>query len=264
MPCRRVARIAVAVATAVGCYSPNITSGGFLCSDAGACPEGFRCSSVDRKCYKGDAGPEVRMCTDAAPIQPVCSDDPASGQACNPACQRGCMCSDRCTVASGVATCKVGGSKPAGASCDSSNDDCAPGLGCVKECGLETSRCLQFCRIDGDCPNSLGCGLLPGGKFPVCEAPPEPCDPVGSEAATSCPHPGLGCYVSSGTTLCDCPGSVADGEVCTVFNSCAPGLQCLTMAGASRCRQVCRGASDCLPPNTRCAQVAGGFGYCAQ
>src|SRR6185436_17082737 len=104
-----------------------------LCSDAGACPEGLYCAG-DRRCYKPDSGPEVRMCMDAAPISSPCNDQPATGQSCHPTCQTGCQCSDRCTVVGNASVCKApGGSKPLGTSCNVNDDDCARGLGCVRE-----------------------------------------------------------------------------------------------------------------------------------
>jgi hypothetical protein len=255
--------LAAAIASgAFACYSPNVASGGFFCSDAGACPEGFRCMP-DRKCYKPDSGPEVRMCMDAAPITSACDEGPASGQACNPTCQKGCLCNDRCTVVGNNSTCKAGGSKALGTACNVNDDDCAPGLGCVRECGSGFGRCFQFCRSAADC--AIGnCDVPVGSQHMACEVRAQTCDPVGAAAATSCPHPALGCYVSGGTTICDCPGSGQPDGPCTIFNSCAPGYQCLQRAGdpGPRCRQVCHNSNDCAAPTPRC-EPAGAFGFCA-
>src|SRR6187401_2196120 len=105
----RMALLSAAVAAAGGCFKPNVASGGFFCSDAGACPEGLYCNSIDRRCYRPDSGPGVRMCMDAAPISPSCGDPPASGQVCHPTCQTGCQCSDRCTVVGNMSACKPAG-----------------------------------------------------------------------------------------------------------------------------------------------------------
>ena len=59
--------MALMAAVALGCFRPSVLSGGFTCSDAGLCPEGFQCVSTDHRCYKRDAGPETISCQTAPP-----------------------------------------------------------------------------------------------------------------------------------------------------------------------------------------------------
>jgi len=164
----RFALLALVVAAAAACYKPNIMNGGLGCSDAGTCPEGFVCSPIDNHCYKPDAGPSCPA--NMAHVTPLCSDPPASGSVCNPACQTGCACG-RCTVVGTVTACTVVGPKTEGSLCNPAADDCASGLGCVRElCGTNVARCRKFCRLKPDCSGNEFCSDIFGPAY-VCQAP---------------------------------------------------------------------------------------------
>jgi hypothetical protein len=258
---RRIALLVVLAAAA--CYRPNIQNGGFFCADGGVCPEGFRCNTMDNRCYQGDAGPEVQMCTDAAPATfSVCSDPPVGGE-CSPACQNGCTCG-RCAVVAGASACINVGPKMVGEACNTAADDCGTGLGCLKECGSNLGRCFQFCGPNTACSGNLLCNVpIPATTFMACDVAPSSCNPVGSAAATSCPHSAVACYVSGADTKCDCPGTAMADKDCAVFNDCIPGYQCVSQSGKTTCRQVCQTAADCTPPNTRCVPSGGNYGFCS-
>jgi hypothetical protein len=259
----RKALLALAVVASAACYRPNIVNGGLFCSDAGTCPEGFVCNSIDGRCYKPDAGPS---CTDAKPhVTALCADEPATGSLCNPACQRGCTCG-QCTVVAGadggvgVAQCASIGTKAEGNLCNLAADDCAPGFVCFREnCGTNLGRCRKFCRMDQDCPTSVYC-TISSGPATVCEdVPSQTCDPV---LGTGCPDP-LVCYVRGVQTSCECPGMVPNGSTCTSDTSCSPGSRCVRVGTDVLCRPVCAlsGGNTCLPP-TSCLPIGLQYGYC--
>jgi hypothetical protein len=246
---------------AIGCYRPNVLSGGLVCAvgeDGGVCPDGFHCSKIDNHCYSGDGGPEVTVCTDASPtLFSVCNDPPPSGSECNPACQTGCTCG-RCTVSGSKAVCTTPGSKAVGELCDLTNDNCAVGLGCVKDgCGTNLGRCRQFCRSSAECTG--GCNLLVGA-ISVCEPPSQSCNPVG--AGSGCPDPALTCYLEGTTTICDCGGSLAEGMGCTFSSECAPGMTCIGFMGSPSCHVVCSGQQDCSSGQVCDKTIGGTFGFC--
>src|SRR5690348_11448597 len=81
-----------------GCYKPNIIDGGLMCNGQ-QCPDGFSCAQ-DHRCYSN-------LNCGAAPVTPLCTDDPASGQPCNPVCQTGCPCG-RCNFDGTKLVCGVG------------------------------------------------------------------------------------------------------------------------------------------------------------
>jgi hypothetical protein len=280
------------------CYSPNIKDGGFKCNlDAGAnnaCPEGFTCDLAVLECWKGkhdggtrdvpvdmpqvaEVGPEVPPppCFDARP-----SCDPSDAGVCDPLCQTGCGCRQKCTVfpdaglGCGQVASNAGGPLDP---CDptAATDTCGPGLVCMTDQCF--GRCYQFCRADKDCPNSFCSRNAPGGLM-ACDVPnADNCNPIGN--STNCPNSAPGCYISFNHpehTLCDCAGGIFPGNPCTGSRSCLPGgLVCVDPThdgGTSLCLPVCQldggsgcaGGAACIPytgsspsnnPNPR-------YGYC--
>jgi hypothetical protein len=96
----------------------------------------------------------------------VCTDLPAAGQACNPACQTGCDCG-RCNVVNGVPKCVPSGSVKLGEICKFGNDDnCAPGLICLQEaCGNGLGRCYRHCARSDQCAGSICQFQIEGTEF---------------------------------------------------------------------------------------------------
>jgi hypothetical protein len=252
--------LALGVAASAACFRPNIKDGGLVCGDGGVCPDDFECSLVDNHCYTRDAGPS---CPANKPhVTPLCTDPPASGSACNPACQTGCACG-RCVVVGTSAECVAVGAKNEGDVCNLASDDCGAGLSCTKEsCGTNLARCRKFCRVDQDCPTVL-CTTRVGPAIVCDDVPAQTCDPV---TGMGCPT-GLSCYVRGTQTTCECPGTIAAGAQCPGGPSCTPGNECITvgMGGTSRCIQVCTipTASAC-PANTSCVLIGNTYGYCGQ
>jgi hypothetical protein len=270
----------------VACYRPNIKDGGFLCNvDAGPsneCPSGFTCdrSFSPPQCWQGphDAGPgdrgpdtaeagrDAEVDADGGPpcfdARPSC--DPSDAGACDPFCQVGCGCREKCEVSDvdGGASYSCA-AVPTGAgglldSCDTQRDNCGPGLVCLDDnCG---GRCYAYCRTDDDCGGSAvsACARTGPGGLMVCDVPNvDSCNPVAGSSA-NCPKNNQGCYISYSRpthTLCDCPGGIRLGYPCTGSRSCLFGALCVdaTGSGTPTCQRVCRlanSAQDCQAPQT--------------
>jgi hypothetical protein len=255
-----MALLAFAVAAAAACYRPNIKDGGLACSDAGTCPEGFSCSMVDNHCWSADAGPS---CAATMPhVASVCSDLPAAGSVCNPACQTGCPCG-RCAVVAGMAKCVDVGTKTEGSVCNPTADDCGTGFGCVKEPCSANGRCRRFCRTQPDCTGKEFCSTVFGPSV-VCDAPSLVCNPLDG---SGCLDPALACYIpGSGSTICECPETGTQGATPCPTPLCAPGFSCVNYMGQAACHQVCDPVNNpTCPANTVCLQGLGqGFGFCGQ
>jgi hypothetical protein len=286
------------VLLAVGCYKPDIQNGGFRCNQNGkACPDGFLCDAPTNTCRRtaSDGGKDIASDTrdggvdtitdgtsdraEVACLPPVAGCTPQAASGCDPVCQTGCPCAEKCSANSaGVVGCHVPLANPrrqAGESCDISaagsatqTDNCAPGLVCLADaCG---SRCYAFCRADGDCPGST-CTRDAGGGVKICDVPLTACNPVGTQAQTACPVSAQGCYVSAAKpdqTMCDCPfGAQGNGASCTFTRDCVPGMLCVDANNTSdlRCHPVCTIGLSCLGcPGASFRTLAGStkYGYC--
>jgi hypothetical protein len=284
---------------ALGCYQPKVVSGKLKCAlSTNACPDGFSC--VAGVCVapgsapggRGAAGGRFGMGGDGGggrgaggvtggggaggavctnPVISLCA-VPATSAACDPVCQTGCDCGLRCNVSNAGLGCEAAtGTKTLGQLCQvaaqTTRDDCAPGLICLKEaCGASLGRCYRFCRDSNMCGASGACAKVvplpngtPSGQR-ACDLTDEACDPY---ATGACPDPALHCYVTGpNQTTCDCPGMPGaegqEGDRCSAYNDCAAGLACLQVAGASQCVRLCRSSADCAS----CAAF-GSVSYCA-
>lgn len=266
MNLHRVAAILVTLSTfALGCYSPNISPGGFACGDGGACPDKFHCASNNR-CYPdGDDRIDMaQVCISDASAPQVCSAAHASGQACNPGCQTGCNGCGWCAVVNGATKCLTGkaGTKDVGASCTPSlESDCMPGLYCQAECG--TGRCYRICDSSDKsvCGTGSLCNVTANSRgdagafsFSLCSIV-STCDAV---AQTGCPS-AFACYPTI-PAECDCPGTIADGQTCQYAAQCGRGSSCIGLnVNTSLCLHTCRTAADC--PSGTCRN-ANPYGYC--
>lgn len=272
------------VAAAVGCFAPKIESGNLHCAPTdNACPDGFICSAgfcvtkVDAAASDLHADGATSDVVDAAsgdkpadaatcpnPVAALCS--PAAGVTgiCDPVCQTGCPCGERCTVSGAGAVCAAqttAGAKMLGQVCMPSTDDCAPGLACLREgCGSNLGRCYRFCRDASMCSSGVACATQVNSSNDMalgqlaCDLAEQTCDPI---AGTGCPDPALSCFVTTaGQTVCDCPGRARrEGDSCRGYDDCALGLACLQSA----CVRLCRSTSDC----STCT-VLGSIRYCAR
>ena len=272
-----------------GCFRPKNLANGYSCPEGGPCPDGLVCSKasphicvssddagVGGKGGKGgggtggkggmggvDAGPD-RPCTGA-----IASCQPTDAGLCDPVCNTGCGCLEKCSVnAAGELTCNgpTAGSPGLLGACAQTNfgskqtDNCAPGQVCAAPRGNQClSRCYQFCRANSDCTNGASCSIDAGGGNSLCDVPPVPCDPV-LHAAMFSQYSGctgnnfIGCYLSSDTlnTVCDCQDSPppnssgAKGDSCTRSRDCFAGLVCYDPTGHDnkKCWKVCRLKGD--------------------
>jgi hypothetical protein len=196
---------------------------------------------------------------------------------CDPVCQWGCRCGERCVIRNGVACVDSSDATLAvGDTCNPQENRCRPGGMCMREardvCG---AHCYQLCRVDSDCgPNRRCTTPLPamgGVTVSACSAPAEGCDPIGAAACTSAGHPAptFACYILTtryaDMTACACAGTKTEGAACQAEHECTPGLECVSlMPGNASCRRVCRlGASGC-PAGQTCTAFPGArvYGFC--
>ncbi len=259
--CRNVAFGIGVVLVALGCYSPNIAQGGFICGADGGCPDKFHCASNNR-CYQGDASIDMLpVCNSDATVKAKCATQAALGQSCNPICQTGCNCG-WCGVVGGATACLTGsaGKKDVGGTCDPSKDsECLPGLYCQPEncpVGTTTGSCYRLCDpadTTDVCGTGSACNVTAkkngGGTFQFLKLCSAACDPV-SQTSPSCPSP-FACYPSGATTTeCDCAGTKGTGISCGLAEDCVPGETCVGPMNGTICRPVCTATAPCASGTT--------------
>jgi hypothetical protein len=309
---------ALAVVFLAGCYNPQIADGGLHCSAAFECPSGFTCRQSDGVCWKQGTIPPIggmggssgvggggtsgtgmggtgntggggsgMVCTTPSgqygPF-PMCM-PPVGATGCDPVCQSGCACNERCKLEAGNPACR-----PEGPvflqqfdSCVPSDDKCRPGTICLQEqmdnpaCG---NHCYRHCRENTDCPNGSKCSVdvnFGNASSPnkVCSPPADGCNPFGPARCVRSdrPYPTFGCYLLSSSfpdvAICDCAGTKKPGEPCMFEHECEPGSECVS-AGTRVCRRVCKVGVMGLPvvggcPATMtCTPFPQGmtYGYC--
>ena len=278
------------------CYNPHIDDGALRCSAASECPSGFDCHASDGHCYRSGGGATGgsgggEMCTVAQGAYgpfPGCT--PEIDQTCDPVCQAGCPCGERCKAEKGGLVCQNESPPFQGLAdpCDASDDSCRPGLVCLIEdadeprhaaCG---AHCYQHCRVDGDCQkvspiSKCGIGVtFPGSnlKLQACTQGPESCKPWGDAlCAKTAERPAgtFACYVLTSApdqTICECAGLVPAGQPCMFEHDCVAGYDCVEGALQDRrCRRMCamggNAEARCPLPQT-CSSFAGStkYGYC--
>jgi hypothetical protein len=317
-----VIRVAALLLALAGCYKPGIGEGDFICGPSGACPSGFKCLG-DNRCYRnsqildaagaggsagasntggsagvgntgGAAGGGTSGGPDTAPAADgsacfrglTCSAGAPAGQKCDPVCQTGCGCQEKCVVANGAALCVPLPDKPADLyeSCQPGMDSCRAGSLCTQENNPACSNhCYRACRADGDCGSNARCtepyldrsGAALGK---VCGPKIDGCNPTGLSPECSNAGPGsrsfptFGCYILDpgveDSTGCDCAGPGEIGQMCEGRHSCKPGLECLaTPAGDFRCRRLCTlpgaglGVVGCPLPTQICKPIGTSLRY---
>jgi hypothetical protein len=307
----RLGTFTLALASAVmGCVNPNAINppNGGECNPTvlDGCPPGFRCDRGSATCQRfssADASADVHV-TDAAAslpdvsvaadgtaadgivcVMPIAGCTPEPGKLCDPVCQTGCGCTEKCSVSTpsigpGVLTCnRPSGTlvRQVGQSCTivaqdkpTQTDDCVSGLVCLQ--GLCGSSCFKHCKVDADCGGKSTCTrTLPGG-FKFCDVEPVACNPVTALGPTGCPGDAQGCYLSATVadeTRCDCPfAAQKQSEPCAVSRDCLPGLVCAAPNGQNNysCQVACiltASANGCRNNDT-CHPINGSasYGYC--
>jgi hypothetical protein len=251
----------VATGLAAGCFNTkNVQSGGLKCAPGGVCPDEFSCNLLDNLCYR-TGGPKACTVAEAqAPFGPFATCPPPTslspGDQCDPVCQSGCLCGQRCQLLgdqAGHYNFKCG-TPPTGTlldnfqPCDTSNDLCKPGLSCLLPPPQSTGcgpQCNRYCRRNVDCPTDSLCGLgaeISGQQsILICTPPAVACNPILQTVAPACSSSLAGntCYVFSSEqpdqTMCDCAGTIAAGAVCTDLHSCVAGYEC----AGGKCQKLC-------------------------
>jgi len=325
VPCLMLGLLVAAAATLLSaCYQPSITNGGLLCSKtAPACPKGYVCSTSGH-CYKAgttptgggggqapgtggaggtdggvdrlDAGSGGSMVDAAADgggkdaevcNQPVANCTPSVPSGCDPVCQTGCGCKEKCSRGvDGVAVCQPsGGFQPVGDSCSISNeglpnqfDNCVPGAMCLTDGSKES--CFAFCNASKDCATYGGLCVnrylsasVTSAFVSVCDPPLKTCDPFASASASNCAN----CYITESSasgvsqTVCE-PWSgprVSTTDTCQSSADCTGKRVCPTQvistaARFHKCSNICdlSGNHSCNPPET-CMLIGNRYGYCS-
>jgi hypothetical protein len=260
---------------AAGCYNPKIDEGAFFCADGGACPEGFGCDQG--RCFKNEKA-AVGLCVPPA----------SSAGTCDLVCQTGCSGGQQCLPMVPKPACmdvKVN-PKAVQASCGAA-DICSAGSLCVPDRGDNAacgSHCFRLCYKNEDCGAASRClDQLTindtGQKYGLCSSDIENCNPIG---VADCgrrdlrPSPPFACYVLSldepDLTVCECAGTIEEGQPCEHMHDCKPGLECVVKDRQSICRQLCTPDGSNLPaviachnPLLRCKKFDNGHGrhgYC--
>ncbi len=278
---------------ASACYTTSsVESGGLLCSTAGTCPDGFACGT-DGRCWKNGTGSTANTCSVADAVAPYgpfagCSaSQPTGTSSCDPVCQNGCPCDQRCIFSSSDSGFVCEGSTPSGSfishlgACNGADvGQCAPGAVCIADQGCP-NLCYQTCRANGDCPSNSRCSknvvyagdqALSGAY--LCSPPVETCDPSGA-AACSSPADGFNCVFVAGltgvgntdATVCDCAAghTEAVGADCSVApDNCQPGSVCMS----GKCHTICsRSASAAACSNGGTCNTlysSSRYGYCSK
>ena len=129
----------------------------------------------------------------------------------------------------------------------------------TENCG---SHCYRFCREDADCgANSRCVGEVSDetGKalYRTCSPRGGNCNPTGTNprcgdnAPADRTFPAFACYIVSpdnaDETVCECAGTIAEGQRCERTYECAPGNECIPIGQDVKCRRLCTPPLSTLP-----------------
>jgi hypothetical protein len=248
---------------AEGCFNPKIPSGSFRCGmpPNKLCPDGQTCVTglcVDSNgADAGGQGGAGGACANA--IAPLCSPMGALSVPCDPVCQTGCPCGQRCSLTADAIKCVAqSGMKGSGEPCTPDSNECAPGFACRREaCGTNLGRCYRLCSSGSDCGPPSVCGIdlhnvaatNAGLKGCNLGEPVPACDPA---LAAGCSPTELACYLTNQQITCDCPGAMPSESPCIFSTDCAPGLTCASVSGHYLCKPVCKAGTICPDATSSC------------
>ncbi len=314
-----VCALAMGVAgTMVGCYNPDLaTKSDLRCAPTGKkCPDSMVCNEVTNFCVAkdssggtggvvatgggggtvvstgGTAGTKMTggtggtaMCIGPLPTASCAASTQTPG-ICDPVCQRGCACDQRCTISGNNPDCvSPRGAVLVGENCNLAPDNCRPGTVCLAEyapkCG---NHCYRYCRTDADCGGGAHCTVSLDSQgtaleYKVCDNAPQTCSPIFGKGSCSDaklhPYPTFGCYLMGSDhpeeATCECAGATKEADACKFERECQPGHTCIEGANDTGfCRKVCplmapaEALTICGGPTFRCASYFGSkqFGYC--
>jgi hypothetical protein len=290
--CLAIAMSLLAVWAIPACYNTSsVENGGLQCGAGNTCPDGFTCRS-NGQCWRKGTGPSAEACAPAkatAPYGPFpsCNAQAIPNSTCDPVCQSGCPCDERCILTSSSTFVCEGGNvnasfiPPFGTCNEPDTNLCAPGAVCIADSAQRCPNlCYKTCRVDVDCPAKSRCtrtaiydngGSLVGGVY-LCSPPVEACNPTGA-AACNAAAAGFKCVFLAGLTgvmntdetVCDCESMHAEavGSACSANpDTCQPGAVCINEV----CRTVCTlGATGTgCPSGYTCAPIynSSRYGYC--
>jgi hypothetical protein len=150
------------------------------------------------------------------------------------------------------------GDREAGETCErfEENDDCDKGFFCMTKTSGSTGEgvCFEFCvpNDPSSCEFGGECMSFNDGVLPLCELE---CDPL----LPDCPQD-WGCYAAFDTFVCAIPGHEDgkgnDGDECYPFQSCVPGLVCVTGDATAGCATdtCCTPFCDLNGPDSQCPE----------
>lgn len=227
-----------------------------LCHDDAQCPQDGGLEMCLLSMYSG--GPAA-LCQRMQPCEPLAS--PVS-----------CDLGEKCSLMRipGPFVCVSPGSRGDYEACDHESE-CRYGFACVRY-GGDPARCVGFCGVDADCPQSAGLELCL--RRNQLDRPPILCERAQrcTPGAAPC-DPGQSCYPYAGTSaslgaidgICRATGTRLEASACDAIGDCADGLACLApYPGApSTCRPICAmdGTLPC-PDGRSCVRVSARFGGC--
>lgn len=283
LPGNVVALAWLVMLTAAGCYNPALDSGALGCAEGNICPDGFTCVATvcckeGTTCGAGGKGGAsgtggsggaggMSMIPDggmgmACNLALACSGRIDTPGKCDPVCQTGCPCNQKCINSSTGVRCETVvpmAVKPIGLYEECAGEQCRPGSTCLMETAAACkSHCYRYCRTDMDCggPDVARCSNVVEfdnkATYVACSAPVQKCNPWGPNAdckgpiaGRARPFPAFGCLLLSSkqpdVTVCDCAGSKKEMDECTLERECGPGLECVNVGPdpKARCRPLC-------------------------
>ena len=156
--------------------------------------------------------------------------------------------------------CQDKGLQGIGDDCDPEGSECGLYTTCYPERLTNQYKCHQWCNDISDCGIGVSCGIIPEVEmgscgtltlthYKLCNLPcPSDleCDPY---SGNGCAPPSGAClyYEYCGILICATPGIYHAGELCSGWNSCVIGAQCLSFDdGATfRCYEYCDDMHAC-------------------